>query len=169
MMIKIDSIKTIASNKMFYIACWKKLFTIIFYIIAIFIPLFIAIQYAIHSQQQNNRIIIPIMLAFMSSIIAHTIYKQLKTRNDIIRISDIDKKYIIIALKDLNWTIVEDNQQYMIIKAASYRKQISIVFDNKDLLINSINLSLFNCSYSLDTSSVDILMDKIEEIKNIKF
>ena len=79
--------------------------------------------------------------------------------------SNIDKGVIISAVKELKWEFVSSNQKYIIIKAGTWQRQISIVFDNKDILIHSLRFGQDDF-YFTETSRLDLLLDKIKEIEN---
>ncbi|MGE5411418.1 MAG: hypothetical protein ACM3MI_10705 [Clostridiales bacterium] len=100
-----------------------------------------------------------IPLAF-SAFIFNLIY----TRKNLARFSNIDKFLIIAAVKELNWTIVINNQEYIIIEAGTWQRQISIIFDGTDILIHSLRFGRSDI-YFRETSKLDQLMSKIKELK----
>ena len=168
MLEKIDTEKTIALNKIYFIngRVFDMFILILMYgMFVITLPI-IAISYEInHFDTISTDTLASIFSTLIPIAISGVMFLYLSTRKNLQRFSNIDKEVIISAVEELNWRFVSSNQKYMIIEAGTWQRQISIIFDNSDILIHSLRFGQYNF-YLRETSRLDLLLDKIKKIKN---
>lgn len=164
----IDTEKTIELNKIYFIKGRISDFVnlIMMYGVGVIMLPAIAIGYEInHYDSISDDIMGSVFSILIPLLISAFMFLYLYTRKNLKRYANIDKNIIIEAVKELEWKLISDNQKYMIIEAGSYQRQISIIFDNKDLLVHSLRFGRYDFYFS-ETTKLEILMDKIKEIKN---
>lgn len=167
MLEKIDVEKSIRLNKIYFEngRVFDTFFVLVFFVLFVLTLPIASITYQIKHMDTIFEdtlgsifsVLIPLMF---SAFIFNTVYK----RKNLIRLSNIDKFLIMAAIKELDWTLVVNNQEYIIIKAGTWQRQISIIFDGTDILIHSLRFGRSDI-YFRETSKLEQLMSKIKELK----
>ena len=167
MLVKIDSEKTISKNKICFSSVGITDFVnmIVMYGIGVFMLPVIAIVYEFnHFDTITEDIFCSIFSILIPLVISSFIFFKLYTRNDLKRFSNIDNDLIIKAVNELKWEFESSNKDYMVIKAGTWQRQISVIYDKGDILIHSLRFGKFDF-YLRETSRLEVLMRKIDEIK----
>lgn len=167
MLEKIDVEKSIRLNKIYFEngRVFDTFFVLVFFVLFVLTLPIASITYQIKHMDTISEdtlgsifsVLIPLMF---SAFIFNIVYK----RKNLIRLSNIDKFLIMAAIKELDWTLVINNQEYIIIKAGTWQRQISIIFDGTDILIHSLRFGRSDI-YFRETSKLEQLMSKIKELK----
>jgi len=104
-------------------------------------------------------IFVPLLVSFF---VAEIIYGRKK----LIRLVDVNRNIIVKVTKELNWSIIRDETDYIIIEAGYYLYQISIIFDNNDILVHSLRYAPKDDDiFTFRRKQLDIFIEKVSEIK----
>jgi hypothetical protein len=156
MYLEIDHKKSIEVDKIiFKESIYEKIILLLFYYIMFFVfPInFIYLLYLVLIENRFNGpdILFLMVLCFISSISFFLFIKWLSILNvkringeNLLRNRDRLKRII----EKTKWTIIRDNTNYIIASkpydAFSWGKQLTIIYDESDILINVISFGLFD-------------------------
>lgn len=168
MLENIDTQKSIAQNKIHFNnrGFFDIIMMIITYLAFVVTPPIFAVRYAFlqYNDVSNDKLISILILLVLLTISLFFFYK-LYSRKILFRITNVDKNLIFEAIAALEWDIIASNQTYLIVKPNTWQKQISILFDKKDILVHSLRFGKYDF-YFRETSKLNLLLSKIKEIQN---
>lgn len=172
MLRKIDIQKSIGSNRIYFTEGRIEnfiYFSIVYFLLVFLLP-FMSIRYeVINFKDLSNDIMSMFFSIFVPLLISVIVALFIYERKRLIRLSEIDRKTIIKAAKELDWSIEYDETDFIIIEAGYYLYQISIIFDNKDLLVHSLRYSpRARNIFTYKQRQLNIFMDKVKEIETRK-
>ena len=169
MLREINVKKTIKSNRINFTK--GKIDDFIYYSIIYFFGVvlfpFMSIRYEIINFKDSSKdpmgmffsIFVPLLVSFF---VAEIIYGRKK----LIRLVDVNRNIIVKVTKELNWSIIRDETDYIIIEAGYYLYQISIIFDNNDILVHSLRYAPKDDDiFTFRRKQLDIFIEKVSEIK----
>ena len=141
-------------------------YSIIYFFGVVLFP-FKSIRYEIINFKESSKdlmgmffsIFVPLLVSFF---VAEIIYGRKK----LIRLVDVNRNIIVKVTKELNWSIIRDETDYIIIEAGYYLYQISIIFDNNDILVHSLRYAPKDDDiFTFRRKQLDIFIEKVSEIK----
>jgi hypothetical protein len=140
------------------------IFAVMAYLIIPALPILTILYYIVHRDTFEENLIISLIIIAISLLIATIALFQRITRKRLLRLSGYSKELVLATVKELNWQISSSKQNYLIIKPEKLWRQISIIFDNNDILIHSARLTKYDI-YFREIFQLDTFLKKLNEIK----
>jgi len=111
---------------------------------------------------QTNKEELSFTIVLASTLMGGVIYKILK-RRQVLETSLCKREFIIQALNELNWTIIKNEDNFIVANTDNLFRQISIVFDYNNLLIHTL-VSTRGGGYWSETLKREIFLKKLEKL-----
>ena len=137
---------------------------VIFYIIALLTPIGAFIYEFQHRETFHANILGSIISVLLALLFSTIILYLLLTRKDLKRFPGIPKEVINEAIKELNWETEVDNKNYLIINPGTRDRQLSIIFDGREILIHTLRFTKVSLYFG-ETDKLNLFLSKVEEIK----
>jgi len=164
----IDIKKSIGINKLYFNRSKSARLIRMYYILFVCLGLPIgALFYAINNPDLwredligyilLNVFIVSIPPMFIIALSLPVEMTRIKTKNN----ANFNFKIICSCIDELGWDLHYSSQEYIISLPNSYRKQITVLFDNNDILVSSVKFSKRDLYESLDQENLDRLTQKI--------
>lgn len=161
---EINVTKSISTGKIYFneYGPFLKVGSILTLVLIYLVTAFTIISFYItHFETFSDHIFATIVIGLLILwFYAYGIY-ELKNRDKLIRLVNVDKEVLFSILSDLNWEIKSKNDKYLIIKTNSFQSQISIIFDKKDILIHSLAFS--RKTIYKDKKTLNVLIEAIKK------
>ncbi len=165
----IDIKKSIDINKLYFNRSRSDRLTRMYYIILVCLGLPIgSFFYALnHPDLVREDIVGYILLNVFIVGIPPMLVIALSLPVDLTRIvtknnANFNFKIICSCIDELGWDLHYSSQEYIIaLPDNSYQKQVTVLFDNNDILVSSVRFSRYDLYESIDQENLDKLTEKI--------
>ena len=80
-----------------------------------------------------------------------------------------NKNLLFLAIEELKWKVYFESDDYLIVKAGSWKCQLTLLYDSDDLLINVLSFGRYDIIspfyFASNRDNLDLIIDKIKELK----